>query len=118
MKKGFFKILLAAVPRSIAIAAPGITFLLLLHSSWSWGAEPSGPSKLAQVWFGSFTNTLDNGTISHVVSALVLEQDGSKLSGRVGPSMDRLTPIIAGTVNGNNISFHIDGSGGLRSLSV
>ena len=45
------------------------------------------------------------------MTALILEQDGSKLSGSVGPSIDRLAPIAAGSIRGNNISFHIEAAG-------
>lgn len=94
--------------------ASGIIVLGLLPFNLAWGATtPSAASGIDHAWFGTFTNNLPDGKISHDVSALVLEQDGSKLSGGVGPSMDRLAPILAGTVDGNDISFHIDGGGGI-----
>jgi len=79
----------------------------LLHSNLALSATtPSAANGIDHVWFGTFTNALPDGKISHDVTALILEQDGSKLSGSVGPSIDRLAPIEAGSISGNNISFH------------
>jgi ketosteroid isomerase-like protein len=92
--------------------ACGITLLGLLHCSFALSATtPSAANGIDHVWFGSFINTLPDGKISHDVTALILEQDGSKLSGSVGPSIDRLAPIVAGRISGDNISFHIEAAG-------
>ena len=93
------------------LLASGI-LLGLLHSNSALSAtSPSAANGIDHVWFGTFTNTLPNGKISHDVTALILEQDGSKLSGSVGPSIDRLAPIVAGSISGKNISFHIEAAG-------
>ena len=94
------------------LLASGIIFLGLLYSESTLSATtPSGANGIDHVWFGSFINTLPDGKISHDVTALILEQDGSKLSGSVGPSIDRLAPIVAGSISGNNISFQIEAAG-------
>ncbi len=96
------------------ILAPGIVLLGLLQSNLAW-SETASPatSRIDRVWFGAFTNTLADGKISHDVTALVLEQDGAKLSGSVGPSMDRLAPITEGSINGSGISFRMEAAGGV-----
>ena len=94
------------------LLASGIILLGLLHSNFALGATtPSTANGIDHVWFGTFTNTLPDGKISHDVTALILQQDGSKLSGSVGPSIDRLAPIAAGSISGSNISFHIQAAG-------
>lgn len=96
------------------LLAFGIILLGLLHSNFALSATtPSAANGIDHVWFGAFINTLPDGRISHDVTALILEQDGSKLSGSVGPSIDRLAPIVAGSISGNNISFHIESGGGI-----
>lgn len=70
-------------------------------------AEPIQP-----VWFGTFTNTLADGKISHDMTALVLKQDGAALSGSAGPTMDRQSPV-SGHVSGDTITLHMDAAGGV-----
>lgn len=90
----------------------GIILLGLLHSNFVLSAAtPAKPDGIDPVWFGTFTNSLPDGKISHDVTALVLKQTGSKLSGSVGPSIDRLAPILDGSIRGNDISFHIEAAG-------
>ena len=89
-------------------------FGLLLGSSGALSAITAPPSSgMERVWFGTFTNTLPDGKISHDVTALILEPNGSRLSGSVGPSIDRLAPFAGGSISGNRITFHIDGGGGI-----
>jgi len=90
----------------------------LLHSNLALSATlPSAANGIDHVWFGTLTNALPDGKISHDVTALILEQDLSKLSGSVGPSIDRLAPIEAGSISGNNISFHTRAAG-IASLFI
>lgn len=80
----------------------------------AWGqATPSTPNTLDRVWFGTFVATLPDGKVSHDLSALIVEQQGAKLSGSIGASIDRLSPIVDGTRNGNNLSFRIEAAGGV-----
>jgi hypothetical protein len=96
------------------LLASGIILLGLLHPNFAVSATtPSAADGIDHVWFGSFANALPDGRISHDVTALILERDGSNLSGSVGPSIDRLAPIVAGSISGNNISFHIESGGGI-----
>jgi ketosteroid isomerase-like protein len=94
------------------LPAFAIALLGLLHSGPVRSAPPpSAANGIDRVWFGTFINTLADGKISHDMTALILERDNTKLSGRVGPSIDRLAPIVAGRISGNDISFHIAGAG-------
>jgi ketosteroid isomerase-like protein len=96
------------------LVASGIILLCLLHSNFALSATtPSAASRIDHVWFGSFVDTLPDGKITHNVTALILEHDGSKLSGSVGPSIDQLAPIVAGSLSGDNISFRIEAGGGI-----
>ena len=95
-----------------------IISLGLLHYDFAAGATKSSPIAIDHVWFGSFTNTLSDGKVSHDVTALILEQNGAKLSGSVGPSIDRLSPILAGVISENDISFHIEPAGIVFALHL
>ncbi|MDV6331074.1 nuclear transport factor 2 family protein [Asticcacaulis sp. 201] len=85
----------------------------LLYAGLACAAVPTAQKPAARVWFGDFTNTLQDGRISHDKTALVLQQDGGKLTGGVGSTIDRLAPILDGTVNGDEMSFRIEGGGGI-----
>jgi ketosteroid isomerase-like protein len=90
----------------------GMTLLGLLLPGLAWSAAtPSAESGIARVWFGAFTNTLREGKVSHDMTALVLKREDSKLSGGVGPSIDRLAPIVDGSMSGDKISFRIEAAG-------
>lgn len=91
--------------------AMAMALLGLLAIQPAWGATI--PTAIAPVWFGAFTNTLADGKVSHDVTALVLAQDGVKLTGSVGPTMDRLAPIDSGAISGNTLSFHMAAAGGV-----
>jgi ketosteroid isomerase-like protein len=96
------------------LLASGIILLSFLHSTFALSATiPPAANGIDRVWFGTFTNTRPDGKISHDMATLILEQDGSKLSGSVGPSIDRLSPFVAGSISGNDISFHIESGGGI-----
>jgi len=94
------------------VAAAALAIALLLHAGPGRAAESPAP-KLDRVWFGTFTNTLADGKISHDVTALVLEQDGTKIAGSIGPTMDRLAPIDSGSIGGDTVSFHMAAAGGV-----
>jgi len=91
----------------VIIAIAGFT------PAFAGGATTASANGIDHVWFGTFTNTLSDGKISHDVTALILEQEGMKLVGRVGPSIDRVSPILDGKITGKNISFHIAAAGGI-----
>jgi ketosteroid isomerase-like protein len=96
------------------LLACGTVLLALFHSSSAVGAKaPSAASKIDHVWFGTFIATLRDGKISHDVTALIVEQDGARLTGSVGPSIDRQSPLLDGTINHGNLSFRIEGGGGI-----
>jgi len=91
----------------------GIISLGLLPPVFSASATPPSAHGIDRVWFGTFTNTLSDGKVSHDVTALILEQDGMNLVGSVGPSIDRVSPILDGKISGKDISFHIAAAEGI-----
>jgi ketosteroid isomerase-like protein len=97
------------------LLACGTILLGLLCPGLALGvaAAPSSAGQMDRVWFGTFITTQPDGKISHDTATLLIEQDGSKLAGSAGQTIDRLSPLLDGTINGNKLSFRIEAAGGL-----
>jgi hypothetical protein len=78
--------------------APCIAAFLLILSGITYAAN--APANVAGAW-----NLSVSGEAGSAQQAIVLKQDGTKITGTFkGP---RQSGPLAGTVDGNNISFHV-----------
>jgi hypothetical protein len=76
------------------------TFILLVSLLAATGAVADGPAKVAGTW-----NVAVKGGSGNASQTIVLTQDGGKIGGTFkGP---RQSGTIDGTVDGNNIKFHV-----------
>jgi hypothetical protein len=62
-------------------------------------------------WSGSLTLSID-GQQRNDTAFMTFTQKGSELTGSVGPRDDRLRPITNGKVEGNRVTFDVQGDGG------
>jgi ketosteroid isomerase-like protein len=70
-------------------------------------------SGLSGTWFGDLIFANPDGKASHNKAVLMLEQDGSRVTGSMGSTVDQQTPFTDGRVDGSNIQFHLDVGGGM-----
>jgi ketosteroid isomerase-like protein len=64
-------------------------------------------------WFGTIAITTPDHKVAHDTAVLVLQQQGDKLTGSLGRSIDQLTPVSAARLDGATLRFHLDAAGGL-----
>ena len=62
-------------------------------------------------WSGSFEIKTPEGETRNPSAYLVLKQDGNKLTGSGGPAEDRQEGSVAGTVEGNQLTFTVEHDG-------
>jgi hypothetical protein len=83
-----------------------LLFSAFLAAALTFGADLTG------VWRGSFTPERPDGTLDDQQSAyLTLKQEGSKLSGRIGPSEEKNFEIANGVIEGDRLTFDASGDG-------
>ncbi|HVN93893.1 MAG TPA: nuclear transport factor 2 family protein [Terracidiphilus sp.] len=88
--------------------------LVLALGKLSAQAVSSVPSDPFQgTWFGSFTVTNPNGTISHDTAVVVVERQGGQITGTAGPTIDHQMPFKDAKVSGSSLQFSIDVQGGV-----
>jgi ketosteroid isomerase-like protein len=97
-----------------------IAFLFCGHPrAWSQTAAARstpilpGPN-FSGTWYGSFEMTAPDGKVSHDTAVLVIVQDGTKITGTAGGSIDRQDPLTGGVVDGTTLRFHQDFAGGVE----
>ncbi|MGA8939872.1 MAG: nuclear transport factor 2 family protein [Acidobacteriaceae bacterium] len=88
---------------------------LTLFASFLHAQSAAQPERLAVsgTWFGDFTLTAPDGTVSHNTAVMIFEQHGAGLAGSVGPTVDQQSPFTDGRVDGQTVAFHLDAAGGL-----
>lgn len=88
---------------------------LLLSGATSLIAQPAGPadSAFAGTWFGSFTVTAPDGTLHRDNAVVVLRDEGGRLSGTAGDTIDHQMPLSGVQASGDALRFHMDAAGGL-----
>lgn len=80
-----------------------LPLLLLLSSSMLWAADVSGK------WAG----TLNDKSGHSFPWLLTLQQDGNRLSGKMGPEKESdQRPLMDGTINGSTLHFRVPGGDG------
>ncbi len=57
-------------------------------------------------WSGSFIDTTD-GQAKNDTAYMLLTQNGSNITGSVGPSADHQLPIKTGTIDGNKVKLEV-----------
>ena len=72
--------------------------LLLLSSALIWAADVTGS------WTGPIETTR-NGETRSSTALLILKQDGSTVTGTIGPSEGTRTDITKGSIDGNNVTL-------------
>jgi ketosteroid isomerase-like protein len=78
--------------------------------------QASGDQKAPNIsgtWFGDFDMTNPDGKVSHDTAVLVLQENGTALTGSAGATIDRQMPMTAGKVDNGQILFHVDAAGGV-----
>jgi hypothetical protein len=66
-------------------------------------------------WTGTLTRTAPDGRTQSIDFIFNLTQKGKDLTGTAGPSADRQWKIEKGKVDGNNLSFEVQGGGDASS---
>ena len=79
-------------------------FLLLLGLALSAAA-----ADITGTWSGSFNITGPGGETKESDALLVLKQNGSEITGTVGPNEDQRHPIAKGKIEGNKITLETAG---------
>ena len=83
-----------------------LLFAAILAGALTFGADVTG------VWRGSFAPERADGSLDDEKSAfLQIKQEGSKLSGRIGPSEEKNFEFLNGVIDGDRISFDATGDG-------
>ena len=75
-------------------------FALVLSAVVAFSANVTGK------WTGSFIDTTE-GQTKNETACMILNQDGSKITGTVGPTVEEQIPIKAGTIDGNKVTFQV-----------
>jgi ketosteroid isomerase-like protein len=77
---------------------------------------PATPSQtpLSGTWFGEFVVTSPDGKVSHDTAVLILEQQGSSLTGSIGRTVDQQTPLADASINHSQVRFHLNAGGGME----
>ncbi len=80
--------------------------LTLLLGAFSFGADVAG------VWRGTFTPQRPDGTLDDEKSVyLLIKQEGSKLTGKIGPDEEKNWEYTKGKIDGDSISIELFGDG-------
>jgi ketosteroid isomerase-like protein len=104
--------------RILALCALTRTFVfcaLALSIAHVYG-QASGDQKplgISGTWFGDFDITNPDGKVSHDTAVLILQENGTGLTGSAGGTIDRQSPMTAGKVDNGQILFHLDAAGGV-----
>lgn len=69
-------------------------------------------------WSGSFKVTAPNGESKDDTAFLVLKQNGSEITGTVGPTEDQQFPIQKGKIEGDRITIEADHEGNPIKLTL
>jgi ketosteroid isomerase-like protein len=80
------------------------------------GAAQTAPEP--EAWSGSFVVAAPDGKLQHDTAVVVLHAKGTELTGSAGSTIDKQSPIVHGTVTGNQYAFHLDAGGGMDFLLV
>jgi hypothetical protein len=62
-------------------------------------------------WSGSFNMTGGNGESKESTAVLILKQNGTELTGTVGPNEGEQFPIVKGKMEGDKITLEVDHEG-------
>ena len=62
-------------------------------------------------WSGSFNATGPNGETKEETALLVLKQNGTEITGTVGPDEDKRLQIQKGKIEGDKITLEVDNEG-------
>lgn len=80
-----------------------------------YGQAPGDQKALgiSGTWFGNFDMTNPDGKVSHDTAVLILQENGTGLTGSAGGTVDRQSPMTAGKVDNGQVLFHLDAAGGV-----
>jgi hypothetical protein len=84
-------------------------FALLVASAAFLAAD----TNIAGKWSGSFLMTMDGGESHDSTVVLNLKQEGSTITGTVGPNDDQQWPIQKGKLEGDKITMDVQSEGPL-----
>ncbi|MBS1831856.1 MAG: hypothetical protein JST65_04040 [Acidobacteria bacterium] len=72
---------------------------------------------LTGTWTGTLTRNSDDGTRTSD-AYVILKQDGAKLTGSGGPSAEEQIPMSKVVMDGDKITFEVDGGNGALKFAV
>lgn len=76
------------------------------------GLAAAAEAPFTGTWSGSFEVHFADGRINNESAWLVLEQNGTSVTGTGGPKADQQRPIRDGVASGNELSFTVDSTRG------
>ena len=85
--------------------------LLLFMVMAALAAVASADVDVTGKWSGSFNATGPNGETKEETALLVLKQNGTEITGTVGPDEDKRLPIQKGKIEGDKITLEADNEG-------
>jgi hypothetical protein len=69
-------------------------------------------------WSGSFNATNPNGETKESTALLMLKQNGTDITGTVGPNEDEQFPIQKGKIEGDKITLQVDHDGHAMTFNL
>jgi hypothetical protein len=69
-------------------------------------------------WSGSFNTAGPNGETKESTALLMLKQNGTDITGTVGPNEDEQFPIQKGKIEGDKITLQVDHDGHAMTFSL
>jgi len=93
-----------------------ILFCSLLLAAFAFTAVAD--TNVTGTWSGNFTTPAAGGDTGEHTAYFVLKQDGSAITGTVGPTEDQQFPIEKGKIEGDKITLEVNHEGDTIKLDL